>query len=131
MDSEKDVLSGQSMGGYIAASCAPVIQPHGLILLCPGAGMWFGCAQRADGVTQTGKDYADMEGLCYKMAFNYEMAKHDPLPGPKATTAPVLLFAGRRCFVWWIGTCDLTAMPRGTPHPRWIPLQAADTTLPR
>ena len=46
------------------ASCAPVIQPHGLILLCPGAGMWFGCAQRADGVTQTGKDYADMEGLC-------------------------------------------------------------------
>ena len=68
-------LSGQSMGGYIAASCAPVIQPHGLILLCPGAGMWFGCAQRADGVTQTGKDYADMEGLCYKMAFNYEMAE--------------------------------------------------------
>ena len=79
VDSEKLFLSGQSMGGYIAASCAPVIQPHGLILLCPGAGMWFGCAQRADGVTQTGKDYADREGLCYKMAFNYEMAKHpDP-----------------------------------------------------
>ena len=53
VDSEKLFLSGQSMGGYIAASCAPVIQPHGLILLCPGAGMWFGCAQRADGVTQT------------------------------------------------------------------------------
>ncbi len=51
VDSEKMFLSGQSMGGYIAASCAPVIQPHGLILLCPGAGMWFGCAQRADGVT--------------------------------------------------------------------------------
>ena len=53
VDSEKLFLSGQSMGGYIAASCAPVIQPHGLILLCPGAGMWFGCAQRADGVVQT------------------------------------------------------------------------------
>ena len=69
VDSEKLFLSGQSMGGYIAASCAPVIQPHGLILLCPGAGMWFGCAQRADGVVQTGRDYTDMEGLCYKMAF--------------------------------------------------------------
>ena len=67
VDSEKLFLSGQSMGGYIAASCAPVIQPHGLILLCPGAGMWFGCAQRADGVVQTGKDYTDMEGLCYKV----------------------------------------------------------------
>ena len=30
VDSEKLFLSGQSMGGYIAASCAPVIQPHGL-----------------------------------------------------------------------------------------------------
>ena len=92
VDSEKLFLSGQSMGGYIAASCAPVIQPHGLILLCPGAGMWFGCAQRADGIMQTGKDYADMEGLCYKMAFNYEMAKHpDPFTEAKGYNGPVLL----------------------------------------
>ena len=62
VDSEKLFLSGQSMGGYIAASCAPVIQPHGLILLCPGAGMWFGCAQRADGIMQTGERN---EGIVY------------------------------------------------------------------
>ena len=50
VDAEKIFLSGQSMGGYIAASCGPKIQPYGLILLCPGAGMGFGCAQNADAV---------------------------------------------------------------------------------
>ena len=67
------------MGGYVAASIAPRLRPHGLILMCPGAGMWYGCARRADIVTQSGKDYADLEGLVYKMAFNYNMAAHpDP-----------------------------------------------------
>ncbi|MDV5043071.1 hypothetical protein R2O95_14460, partial [Faecalibacterium duncaniae] len=43
-------------------------------------------------VAQTGKDYADMEGLCYKMAFNYEMAKHpDPFTEAKGYNGPVLL----------------------------------------
>ena len=107
VDSEKLFLSGQSMGGYIAASCAPVIQPHGLILLCPGAGMWFGCAQRADGVVQTGKDYADMEGLCYKMAFNYEMAKHpDPFTEAKGYNGPVLLLRADDDRLVDEGTCS-------------------------
>ena len=92
VDAEKIFLSGQSMGGYIAASCGPKIQPYGLILLCPGAGMWFGCAQKADAVMQTGKDYADVEGLCYKMSFNYEMAKHpDPFTEAKGYNGPVML----------------------------------------
>ena len=107
VDSEKMFLSGQSMGGYIAASCAPVIQPHGLILLCPGAGMWFGCAQRADGVTQTGKDYADMEGLCYKMAFNYELDKHpDPFTEAKGYNGPVLLLRADDDRLVDEGTCS-------------------------
>lgn len=107
VDSEKLFLSGQSMGGYIAASCAPVIQPHGLILLCPGAGMWFGCAQRADGIMQTGKDYADMEGLCYKMAFNYEMAKHpDPFTEAKGYNGPVLLLRADDDRLVDEGTCN-------------------------
>ena len=33
-----------------------------------------------------------MEGLCYKMAFNYEMAKHpDPFTEAKGYNGPVLL----------------------------------------
>ena len=130
VDSEKLFLSGQSMGGYIAASCAPVIQPHGLILLCPGAGMWFGCAQRADGVVQTGKDYTDMEGLCYKMAFNYEMAKHpDPFTEAKGYKARCCCCAPMMT-VWWT-RAPAAVTHRCTPHPRWTPLQAAATTLPR
>lgn len=130
VDSEKLFLSGQSMGGYIAASCAPVIQPHGLILLCPGAGMWFGCAQRADGVVQTGRDYTDMEGLCYKMAFNYEMAKHpDPFTEAKGYNGPCCCCAPTMT-VWWT-RAPAAVTHRCTPHPRWTPLQAAATTLPR
>ena len=91
-DSGKIFLSGQSMGGYIAASMAPVLNPCGLILMCPGAGMWYGCAQRADAVTQTGKDYADLEGLVYKMAFNYEMAAHpEPYEEAKGYAGPALI----------------------------------------
>ena len=41
---------------------------HGLILLCPGAGMWFGCAQRADSVTDR-QGLRRRGGLCHKMAF--------------------------------------------------------------
>ena len=107
MDSEKLFLSGQSMGGYIAASCAPKIQPHGLVLLCPGAGMWFGCAQRADGVMQTGKDYADMEGLCYKMSFNYQMAKHpDPFTEAVGYNGPVLILRADDDRLVDDGTCS-------------------------
>ena len=75
VDSEKLFLSGQSMGGYIAASCAPVIQPHGLILLCPGAGMWFGCAQRAD------DDRLVDEGTCSRYAQVYTAPEMDTIAG--------------------------------------------------
>ena len=85
VDSEKLFLSGQSMG----------------------AGMWFGCAQRADGIMQTGKDYADMEGLCYKMAFNYEMAKHpDPFTEAKGYNGPVLLLRADDDRLVDEGTCN-------------------------
>lgn len=106
VDAEKLFLSGQSMGGYIAASVAPKLQPHGLVLLCPGAGMWFGCAQRADGITETGRDYADLEGLCYKMAFNYQMAKHpDPFTEAEGYDGPVLLLRAEDDRLVNEGTC--------------------------
>lgn len=106
VDADKVFLSGQSMGGYIAASVAPTIQPYGLVLLCPGAGMWFGCAQRADGVMETGRDYADLEGLCYKMAFNYEMAAHpDPFTECEGYDGPVLLVRAEDDRLVNEGTC--------------------------
>lgn len=85
-------LSGQSMGGYVAASCAPKINPKGLILLCPGAGMWFGAAQRADAIVEKGQDWFDLEGLKYMMAFNYDLAGHPaPYEEAKGYEGPALI----------------------------------------
>lgn len=91
-DPDRLYLSGQSMGGYVAASCAPRLQPKGLVLLCPGAAMWFGCAQKADMVTQQGTDWVDMEGLKYSMRFNYDMASHpNPFEEAKGYDGPVVI----------------------------------------
>ena len=58
-------------------------------------------------MTQTGKDYADMEGLCYKMAFNYEMAKHpDPFTEAKGYNGPVLLLRADDDRLVDEGTCS-------------------------
>ena len=51
---DKIILSGQSMGGYAAATAAPIVNPHALILMCPGAGMWFGCKDRAEAMEAQG-----------------------------------------------------------------------------
>lgn len=91
-DNDRVFLCGHSMGGYLAASTAPRLNPRGLMLLCPGAAMWYGCAERADAVTKTGQDYADVEGLCYKMDFNYQMAKHpDPYTEAAGYNGPVFI----------------------------------------
>ncbi len=91
-DPEQLYLSGQSMGGYVAASNAPILNPKGLLLLCPGAGMWFGCKERADQVTQGGQSWVDLEGLRYDMAFNYDMASHpSPFEEAKGYEGPTLI----------------------------------------
>lgn len=64
-DPDKIILSGQSMGGYAAATAAPIVNPHALILMCPGAGMWFGCKDRAEAMEAQGIMKADIEGLCF------------------------------------------------------------------
>ena len=45
---------GQSMGGYAAATAAPIVNPYALMLMCPGAGMWFGCKDRAKAMEAQG-----------------------------------------------------------------------------
>lgn len=91
-DEKKIFLSGQSMGGYIAASTAPKINPHGLVLMCPGAAMWYGCEERTAAIENMGMDQVDMQGLVYKMSFNHEMARHpEPFEEAKGYEGPVLL----------------------------------------
>lgn len=95
-DKDKLCLSGQSLGGYVAASTAPKLKPNALILLCPGGGMWYGAKPNADAVSASGTDFVDMEGLCYKMSFNYDMASHpDPYTEAKGYNGPVLIMRAK------------------------------------
>ncbi len=91
-DKNRLYLSGHSLGGYVAASTAPKIKPHGLILLSPGGGMWFSAKSNADRVTAMGADWFDMEGLRYEMSYNYDMASHpNPYDEAKGYEGPALL----------------------------------------
>lgn len=66
---------------------------------------------------QTGKDYTDMEGLCYKMAFNYEMAKHpDPFTEAKGYNGPVLLLRADDDRLVDEGTCSRYAQVYTAPE---------------
>lgn len=88
------ILSGQSMGGFVAASAAPHIQPDALVLQCPGAGMWYGCKERADELAARGMNYADIEGLRFSTAFNYDLAHYSPWEDAKGYSGKVLLLRG-------------------------------------
>lgn len=92
-DVDRMFLAGHSMGGYVAASAAPDIRPRGLILLSPGAAMWRDAERNACLLEQhTGRDYADMEGLVFKMAFNHSMGAHpDPYIEAEGYDGPVLI----------------------------------------
>lgn len=93
-DVEKIVISGQSMGGYVASSIAPKLNPYGLILMCPGAGMWYGCKERADAMEAKGIFTADVEGLCFSTRFNQDMYKYEPYSTAEGYKGPVLIVRG-------------------------------------
>ena len=86
VDTDKIILSGQSMGGFVAATAAPKLNPYGLILMCPGAGMWNGCKEKADFFKNQGMTFADMEGLKFGLDFNYDLATYSLLRMQKDMT---------------------------------------------
>lgn len=96
IDTEKIVLSGQSMGGLVAAVTAPRIQPYALILMCPGAGMWYGCKERADQLKAQGITYGDIGGLKFGLNFNYDLANYHPFEDAKGYHGPVLILRGTK-----------------------------------
>lgn len=93
-DTERLILSGQSLGGFVAASAAPLVQPYSLILMCPGASMWQGCKQRADGMRAAGIEFADVEGLRFGTAFNDDLASYNPYEDAKGYEGDVLILRG-------------------------------------
>lgn len=80
---EEMTFTGQSMGGFVAATAAPKLNPYGLILMCPGAGMWNGCKEKAAFFKNQGMTFADMEGLKFGLDFNYDLATYSPFEDAK------------------------------------------------
>ncbi|MEG0485021.1 MAG: alpha/beta fold hydrolase [Oscillospiraceae bacterium] len=104
-DANRIILSGQSMGGMVAASAAPIVQPCALVLMCPGAGMWYGCKERADEMTAKNIKYADVEGLRFATDFNYDLAKYNPFEDAKGFDGKTVIIRGTEDKLVDEGTC--------------------------
>ena len=93
-DEKRIILSGQSMGGYVAACAAPTLQPWKLVLQCPGAGMWNGALERVLAMEEKGIYWADVEGLRFSTEFNKDLHQYEPYSTAKGYCGPVLLVRG-------------------------------------
>lgn len=95
-DTNRLILSGQSMGGYVASCAAPRLTPSALVLMCPGAGMWFGALERARSMEEKGLYFADVEGLKFSTAFNKDLHQYEPFSTAEGYHGPVLLIRGTK-----------------------------------
>lgn len=93
-DKDHIILSGHSLGGYVASCAAPKLQPSGLILMCPGGGMWFGCKERSAQLKSKGVQFADLEGLKFNVDFNYDLYNYEPFSSAKGYEKKTLLVRG-------------------------------------
>ena len=100
------ILSGQSMGGYVAATAAPRVNPDGLILMCPGAGMWFGALERAEQFEAKGIFEADIEGLKFVTAFNKDLHQYEPFSTAKGYSGKVVIIRGTKDELVDENTCN-------------------------
>lgn len=93
-DKEQVILMGHSMGGYVASTMAPKLQPAKLILQAPGAAMWIGALDRVLAMEEKGIFSADVEGLCFSTTFNKTMHPYEPFAAAAGYEGPVLLLKG-------------------------------------
>lgn len=93
-DKDQVILSGQSMGGYVASCAAPRLKPSKLVLMCPGGGMWYGALERAQALEEKGIFFADVEGLKFSTAFNKDLHQYEPFSTAKGYDGPVVLIRG-------------------------------------
>ena len=114
---ERMILSGQSLGGFVAATVAPRLSEKLLILMCPGAGMWYGCAERSREMEKKGIMYGDIEGLKFSHNFNYDLANYNPFEDAKnAPASKTLIIRGTADKLVDDRTCEtyLALYPEGS-----------------
>lgn len=96
VDPDHMILSGHSMGGFVASTSAPLVQPEGLILMCPGKQMWDGCGERSRMMEQHGIPFGDIEGLKFSHAFNYDLETYHPFEDAAKYQGPTLILRGTK-----------------------------------
>lgn len=94
VDKENIFLSGQSMGGFVAATVAPKLEVKGLILMCPGASMSYGAKEKYEDFKQKGLSIVDIEGTAFNIEFYNDLAKYSPFEDAKGYKNNVLLLWG-------------------------------------
>jgi len=106
VDPTRMLLSGHSMGGFVAASSAPKLNPAGLILMCPGKQMWDGCGERSRAMEANGIAFGDIEGLKLSHAFNYDLETYHPFEDAAGYKGPALIVRGTKDELVDEATCE-------------------------
>ncbi|MEG1806465.1 MAG: alpha/beta fold hydrolase, partial [Clostridia bacterium] len=94
IDSSRIYLQGHSMGGFVAGQVAPKLDIAGLILMCPGASMWYSCDDRINQFKAFNTDLFDIEGLQLSIKFYEDMKNCNPFEDAKGFKKKVLLIRG-------------------------------------
>lgn len=126
VDSDHCVLSGHSMGGFVASTAAPLISPAGLILMCPGKQMWDGCGERSRMMEQQGIPYGDIAGLKFNHAFNYDLETYHPFEDAANYHGPVLILRGTADELVNNETCETYRSIYTHPDSQYISIENAD-----
>lgn len=126
VDNDHMILSGHSMGGFIAATTAPIVHPSSLVLMCPGKQMWDGCGERSRMMEQHGIPFGDIEGLKFSHAFNYDLEKYNPFEDAAGYDRPTLIIRGTNDELVNDETCETYLSLYTHPGSRYVHIENAN-----
>ena len=96
INKNKLILMGHSMGGFVAATLAPKVNPYSLILSAPGASMWNNCLTKYEEAKKHGVQIVNIDGLKFDIEFNKDLSNYNPYEDAKGYNNPVLILRGSK-----------------------------------